>query len=88
MAGESSHPVVTAALLPIVAGVGLVSREASLTWGGFLFAVASSASVGELIFWVLLYYCSLAVGGDCDFVFCSAWIFGCDSANLARAQPT
>ncbi|CAM9259606.1 unnamed protein product [Scytosiphon promiscuus] len=46
MAGESPHPVVTAALLPIVAGVGLVSREASLTWGGLLFAVASSASVG------------------------------------------
>ncbi|CAM9347271.1 unnamed protein product, partial [Hapterophycus canaliculatus] len=46
MAGASSHPVVSAALLPVVAGVGLVSREASLTWGGFLFAVASSASVG------------------------------------------
>lgn len=54
MAGESSHPVVTAALLPIVAGVGLVSREASLTWGGLLFAIASSASVGESFLLVLV----------------------------------
>ncbi|CAM9975125.1 unnamed protein product [Pylaiella littoralis] len=46
MAGESSHPVVNAALLPVIGGVILVSRDASLTWGGFFFAVASSASVG------------------------------------------
>eukprot|EP00752_Nemacystus_decipiens_P007784 g6952.t1 len=46
MAGESSHPVVNAALLPVVGGVLLVSRDASLTWGGLFFAVAASASVG------------------------------------------
>lgn len=47
MAGESSHPVVNAALVPVVGGVLLVSRDASLTWGGLFFAVAASASVGE-----------------------------------------
>lgn len=47
MAGESSHAVVNAALVPVIAGVALVSRDASLTWGGFFFAVAASASVGE-----------------------------------------
>lgn len=49
MAGESSHPVVNAALLPVVGGVLLVSRDASLTWGGLFFAVAASASVGEWV---------------------------------------
>lgn len=48
MAGEMSHPVVNAALLPVVGGVLLVAGDASLTWGGLLFAVASSASVGEM----------------------------------------
>lgn len=46
MAGEASHKMVNLCLIPIVGGVLLVSREASLTWGGLLFAVASSASVG------------------------------------------
>ena len=46
MAGESSHKMVNLCLVPIVVGVLLVSREASLTWGGLLFAMASSASVG------------------------------------------
>ena len=49
MAGESSHPVVNAALLPVVGGVLLVARDASLTWGGLFFAVAASASVGESV---------------------------------------
>jgi len=48
MAGEMSHPVVNAALLPVVGGVLLVAGDASLTWGGLFFTVASSASVGEM----------------------------------------
>ncbi len=48
MAGEISHPLVNAALLPVVVGVLLVAGDQSLTWGGLFFAVASSASVGEM----------------------------------------
>ncbi|CAM9886016.1 unnamed protein product, partial [Ectocarpus fasciculatus] len=46
VAGKRSHPVVNAAMIPIIAGVALVSRDASITRAGLFFAVASSVSVG------------------------------------------
>ncbi|CAM9551753.1 unnamed protein product [Ascophyllum nodosum] len=45
-AGETLHKVVNLCLLPIVGGILLVFREASLTRGGLFFAIASSACVG------------------------------------------
>ncbi|CAM9582632.1 unnamed protein product [Ectocarpus sp. 12 AP-2014] len=46
VAGKRSHPIVNAAMVPIITGVALVSRDASITRGGLFFAVASSVSVG------------------------------------------
>lgn len=47
MGRETSHVSVNLCLLPVIGGVLLVGREASLTWGGLFFAVASSAAMGK-----------------------------------------
>lgn len=48
LAGEWAHPITAACLGPVLLGVLLVTRDASLSWGGLAFAAASSAGLGEV----------------------------------------
>lgn len=66
MAGETSHTAVNLSLLPIVVGVLLVCREASLTWEGLYYAVISSAGVGKSALRIRRFSGMCEVNGHCD----------------------